>query len=217
MKNNDFDTYVRQRSKELGLSLTAVAKKSDISRPNLYKLLSGSAENARISTLVRLANALQTHPLILIQQMFEQHKFVAYNKNQASVTNDASGFIRDVTFPDNSAVKVKQHFIKTWEIQNVGNIHWKNRFLSCVDHQLEISSCSSDFSPPATKRCLQPSCNQVAIADLAPGESTQISVDFTAPDIPGSCISYWKMTDHEGKPFFPSIEGLSCLVQVLYI
>lgn len=217
METNDFEKYVRQRCQELEVSLSFIAKKSDMSRPNLYKLLSGSAENARISTLVKLAHALQSHPMILIRHMFEQTDFPLYSNCLPIEPYDASGFIRDVTIPDNTIVKAGQRFIKTWEVQNTGQIQWSNRFLRCLDKHIELISCNPDFQPPMIQRCLIPTENKVAIADLAPGESGQISVEFTAPNLPGSCISYWKMSDQEGNLFFPAIEGLSCLVQVLYI
>lgn len=217
MQTNDFDKYVRQRSNQLGLSMTYVAKHSGMSRPNLYRLLSGYAENTRISTFVKLANTLQIHPIVLIQQIFEQNKFTAYSNALPVQLNDASGFIRDVSIPDNTVVKVNQRFTKTWEIQNTGQVPWQSRFLICVDHQLEVSSRSSDFAPPREQRYLQPTVNKVAIVDLAPGENTEISVEFTAPSLPGSCISYWKISDNEGNLLFPHLEGLSCLVQVLYI
>jgi len=217
MKTNDFEQYVRQRCHQLGVSLSFIAKQSGMSRHNLYKLLAGNAENARISTVVKLAHALQTHPMVLIRHMFEQTDFPLYTNCLPLEPYDASGFIRDVTIPDNTIVKAGQRFIKTWEVQNTGQIQWSNRFLCCVDEHIELTSYSPDFRPPMAQRCLIPTEDKVAITDSAPGESRKISVEFTAPQLPGSCISYWKMSDQEGNLFFPAIEGLSCLVQVLYI
>jgi len=217
MHQNDFEQYIRQQAHHLNLPLSLVAKKSDMSRHNLYKLLAGNAVNARMSTLVKLAYALQVHPMELIRHAFEEIEFPSYTNTSNLEPNDASGFIRDVTIPDNTIVKSGQYFIKTWEIQNIGNINWKDRFLLCVDEHLEVSSSNTDFLPPTPNRYLVPKEKKTPIANLEPGQTTQISVEFTAPNIPGSCISYWKMTDNEGTPFFPNIEGLSCQVQILYI
>jgi len=51
MHQNDFEQYIRQQAHHLNLPLSLVAKKSDMSRHNLYKLLAGNAVNARMSTL----------------------------------------------------------------------------------------------------------------------------------------------------------------------
>ena len=217
MPSKDFEQYVRQQCKYLNLSLTEVAKQSDMSRPNLYKLMSGNAENARLSTLVKLANVLETHPQILLRHMFEHTDISPLTLPSILHTHDGSGFIADVSIPDNTQVTQSQTFIKTWKIQNTGAIEWTERFLVCVDNQITITQKTANFDIPAFKRGLIPTENSVAIANLLPGETTEISIEFTAPSVPGSCISYWKMADREGNLCFPKLEGLSCQVQVLYL
>jgi len=215
MNNTNFDLYIRQCCSRLGLTLTQAAMQSDMSRNNLYKLMAGNAENARLSTLVKLANTLQTNPHTLLKQMFEQSEFPAPS-SISSHTHDASGFIADISIPDNSMVKRGQRFTKIWKIQNTGHVIWDKRFLICVDEHIEVASHTDRFNSPISQRGLIPSEKRIAIDKLSPGETTEISVEFTSPNIPGSCISYWKMCDANNNLFFPELEGLSCQVQVLY-
>jgi len=217
MSKKNFELYIRQQCKALDISLTEAAKKSDMSRHNLYKLMSGSAENARVSTVVKLANTLQTHPQILLRHMFESINLPVNPTPLSFYSNDGSAFVRDVTIPDNTKVKPGQSFIKTWKIQNAGSVEWLSRFMVCMDDQITFTSQTSSFAPPIGKRGLIPSEYKIAIAPLLPGETTEISVEFSAPEVLGSCISYWKMCDSEGNLCFPELEGLSCQVQVLYL
>ena len=214
MSNKNFDLYIRQCCSQLGLSLTEVAKQSDMSRNNLYKLMSGNAENARLSTLVKLANTLQTNSQLLLKQMFEQSEFPG-SFSSSLHTIDTNGFIADVTIPDNYMVKRRQKFTKTWKIQNTGHVTWNHRFLMCMDKHIKIICDTDNFNAPIAQRGLIPSKNKIAIDNLLPGQTTEISVEFTSPDIIGSCISYWKICDADDTLLFPKLEGLSCQVQVL--
>lgn len=212
----DFGLYIRKRSIELNLSLSEVAKQSCMSRNNLYKLMACNAENTRISTLVNLASVLKTHPIILLNHLFENVDFVSSSSSSFSIYSyDASGFIQDITIPANTRVKPKQRFKKKWLIQNIGSVKWINRFFICVDEDTNKSSqnCTCGFSTP--KRSLVPDNHKVAIDDLSPGERTEVSVEFTSPAVAGSCISYWKMCDYQENLCFPEKEELICLVQVL--
>jgi len=112
------------------------------------------------------------------------------------------------------SVSVGTRFIKSWEIQNIGNIAWKNRSLVCVDAEFEIVPKGS-VKPPANHRGLIPTVRSTAIAPLEPWDTTTISVEFTAPNYPCSVISYWKMVDHDGNLCFPEHEGLSCHINVI--
>ena len=55
---------------------------------------------------------------------------------------------------------------------------------------------------------LQPAVMRVAIPDTAPGESVQVSVHFTAPNSPGTVLSYWKSTHADGSLCYPSARGV---------
>jgi Ig-like domain from next to BRCA1 gene len=44
---------------------------------------------------------------------------------------------------------------------------------------------------------------RVRIPDTSPGETVDITVELTAPKLPGSAIAYWQIVDVEGRPCFP--------------
>ena len=113
---------------------------------------------------------------------------------------DDSNFIGDITIPNGHRVYTGDSFIKTWEIENVGLTIWENRYLK------EDNEGASGLIPDS---------NIVPIPRTLPGERVKISVHFTAPEIPATCDSYWKMVDEDGKYFFPHKVGLNCLVKVV--
>jgi hypothetical protein len=96
--------------------------------------------------------------------------------------HDDSAFERDVTYPDGSVVRAGERFDKTWRIRNAGNVHWHDRYLTRMN----------DTPCKAPKR--------VAIGPVRAGESVDITVRVRAPDSPGRCKIYWKMTDEDGAP-----------------
>ena len=117
-----------------------------------------------------------------------------------AVPGDATRFIRDVSIPDGTPVKPGKKFVKTWEIQNVGSVHWHDRYLERIDPQ-----------GPGTCRTVE----RVRIEDTAPQEKVQISVRVTAPKkAPTECKVRWKMVDESGTQLFPSSRPVFFLVQV---
>ncbi len=214
MQKEEFAKYIRVRAKELGLSITKLAQQTGISRQSLYDLFSGTTEQAKLSTIINLANTLQVHPIYLFRHLLDQMESPRYGSLQAG-SPDSMKFIRDVTIPDNLEVKVGTVFTKTWEIQNVGQSTWTNRKLVCMDQPVD-----SSYTPPRSKklttcRGLSPAVREVEIKETKAGKSVKVSVEFTAPNYPCSVLSYWKMTDDVGKICALASEGLSCYVQVI--
>jgi hypothetical protein len=113
---------------------------------------------------------------------------------------DDDRFVADVTIPDGTIVRANQRFVKTWEIQNTGLVPWRGRYLQRQGTLQAPGLCTS----PA----------RVPVPTTLPGQDVQISVTFTAPSLPGSCIVYWKMTDAQGRLYFPDRTGVYVLVNV---
>jgi hypothetical protein len=113
---------------------------------------------------------------------------------------DASEFVRDVTIPDGTIMKPGQDFEKVWEIQNVGKVVWKNRYLrregACDG--IGLMSSPERIPIPATK----------------PGQTVQIRVPIKAPMIPATTSSVWRMVDKQGNKCFPDRYPLSCTITV---
>jgi Helix-turn-helix. len=211
----EFSEFIKQRAQELGLSMTELSKQTGISRQGLYGLLDGSTGQARVSTLLALSKALQVHPIILFRYLLYQMDFPKFSTTAAKYQFDASGFVRDVSIPDNSAVMTNQVFTKDWEIQNIGDVNWLGRHLLCMDRKADIASIPDYLVAHEACRGLTPTQRVIDIPETPPGRSVILSVEFTAPSIPCTVMSYWKMTDQEGDLCFPETEGLSCLVRVI--
>jgi nucleoside phosphorylase len=118
-------------------------------------------------------------------------------------TNDASEFIKDVTIPDGTIVRVGETFVKTWEIRNVGCVPWRGRHLK----RIGASTGSGLLSSP----------DIVSIPDTMPGQVVQISVPLTAPGFEATTTCCWKMVDTNGKLCFPERypDGLNVIVHVV--
>lgn len=108
------------------------------------------------------------------------------------IEGDDSGFGSngrdgDVTVPDGTVFHVGDHFVKTWRLNNLGEIPWDGRFLQAFGDTDYV--CSSP--------------DRVPIPHTEPGELVDVSVPVTAKR-PGHCRVEWKMVDARGRLFFPS-------------
>jgi transcriptional regulator with XRE-family HTH domain len=211
MQREEFAKYIRVRARELGLSITKLARQTGISRQSLYDLFSGATEQAKLSTVISLANTLQVHPIHLFRYLLDQVETPRYGIKEG----DAFEFIRDVTIPTNTQVKINQTFVKTWEIKNIGKTAWIGRKLVCLDQPVD-----ANYAPPKSKmlttcRGLIAVSSEINIKDTKVGKTVLISVEFKAPNYPCLVMSYWKLTDEDGNLASSLNEGLSCYVNVV--
>jgi Ig-like domain from next to BRCA1 gene len=116
------------------------------------------------------------------------------------VPGDASRFVADVTVPDGTWVTVGRRFVKTWRIQNTGDVEWRSRYLTRQGVAEGSGICRS--------------AQRQTIPTTAPGRVVDISVTLTAPSLPGSCRVDWKMTDAQGHLYFPNLSGVYVIVNI---
>jgi Ig-like domain-containing protein len=90
----------------------------------------------------------------------------------------------DVNVPDNTIVAPGQDFVKTWKIKNIGTCTWGEGYKL-------IFSYGEDMDGKA----------QPLGAAIAPGQEVEVSVQFTAPDLPGSYTSLWTLQNPRGIAF----------------
>ena len=222
MSSYSLGVFLRELIQQQGIGVTELARRARLSRECIYKLQRGDIKQPELSTIICLAKALHTHPLLLLRKLFEGQEFRSAAQPPARHANDAVGFLGDITCPDNCMVGVNSKFTKVWEIQNTGLLVWRGRRLVCVDEWLEVRVVPAAdtkggrwFRAPARQRCLIPATREIPIPDTKPGGAVRLSVEFTTPPFPCTTISYWKMVDESGAFCFPNQEGLSCLVQVV--
>jgi hypothetical protein len=109
------------------------------------------------------------------------------------IPGDGSGFVGE-NVPDGTAIKVGRKFEKIWELRNVGTIPWMDRYLSRQGGSDDSGTCATD--------------TRVRIPDTAPGQTVKVEVRVTAPDAPSVCHVVWKITDADGRHFFPDKDGV---------
>jgi len=187
-----------------GLNRKQLAERARISRASLYNLLNGDVAESRLSTLIRLAGALEVHPMELLKVYFET--LVPAHRLASSTPEIATDFVGDISYPDFSSVFINETFTKTWAVINTGTTPWENLWLECQN----LPTCHHGFPIG-----LNPTQRRIPIPFTAPGEQLQISAELTAPSLPSTSISEWKTVNSQGELIFPDKVSLYCLVRVI--
>ncbi len=208
----ELEEYIRKTARARGISLAEVARRAGMSRQALYDSWQVDRYPS-MSTVMRLANALEVHPLAILEPMFRGQPQNNTLHQGASTGTDRSAFLADASYPDGSEVLAGTRFRKGWTLQNLGSLTWQDRFLSCQDESLRV--LNEDGQAVEIAPGLTPDQRHVPIPTVAPGERVTIEVDFTAPPTPATVISYWKMTDREGNFCFPDCQGVWAKVRVI--
>lgn len=103
----------------------------------------------------------------------------------ATACTDKAKFVKDVTYPDNTQVLGGETFIKIWRIKNVGTCTWTKDYDLVYYRGYKMGSTSP-------KALLQ---------SVAPGETIDLKVTFTAPVSAGTYRSEWRLQNAAGKAF----------------
>ena len=90
----------------------------------------------------------------------------------------------DVNIPDNTPMSPGQDFVKTWKIKNIGACTWGEGYKMVFSYGEEMAGVAQPLG-----------------AAIAPGQEVDVSVQFTAPDLPGSYFSVWTLENAKGIPF----------------
>ncbi len=205
--------FIKLSLKDAGLTQKEAARRAGISRQSLIKIINGEVSQVKLLTLIKLANVLNVHALHLLRKFFEDVPI--YKDHPSLYPRDFSGFVRDITIPDDSMVGPGEEFEKIWEIQNLGDTAWERRRLVCADTYFNAGASGPNI--PVTLGALTPLSSEVPIATTKPGGKVQVAVRLRAPKYPCSTISYWKMVDHNNEFCFPELLGLYCRVIVVKI
>jgi hypothetical protein len=110
-------------------------------------------------------------------------------------------FVSDVTYPDNTKVKVGTSFTKTWRLKNTGSCAWTSGYQLIFDGGDQMSGPASQTLTSGT---------------VAPGATLDVSVTLTAPASPGTYRGNWKIREPGGSvfglssgPFWVQIEAVN--------
>ena len=98
---------------------------------------------------------------------------------------DDSDFVADVTVPDGTTFSANTRFTKTWRVRNSGECTWGAGYLFVHIEGPLMGAPESVLTP----------------IGVAPGQSVDISVNFTAPAAGGTYVSRWQMQAPDGTLF----------------
>jgi transcriptional regulator with XRE-family HTH domain len=201
-----------RRSRDLGKTMTAIAKEAGLSRTYLYGLASGETQDPSVRTLVKLAKALQVSPLLLFRYYADLAGAppsgpALLPTNRAlglDDPDDIAAFNADVTTPDHAVVMPGEAFRKVWELQNVGTKPWGGRRLVRVDGEYVMArrvagTASLEVILDAHLASLY---REVTIPDTMPAQPVHIGVDFAAPRESCTVASIWRIEDAQGNPCY---------------
>lgn len=114
----------------------------------------------------------------------------------------AAGNPIDVTIPDDTQMQPGQAFSKTWRLRNAGTCTWTTAY-SLAWFSGERMSAPANVPLPA---------------EVAPGQSIDLTVDMVAPLTAGTYQSNWKLRNSSGAFFgIGSGEGLPFYVRIVVV
>lgn len=214
-------SLVRQRAQQLGLPLTTVAARTGVTRAYLHRLLSGETKNPGVSTIHRLATALEL-PAMTLFRLYTNgqagHVSPRTARRHLGLLDPCDGFVfvEDVTVPDHSPVCPRERFTKTWAIQNAGSVIWLGRRLVRVDSDVIAAQRTAHGNlVPILDTHLMSYDRIVEIPTTQPGQVTELSVELRAPDGSGAVAAFWTMEDSDGRQCFDYQCHLYCIVTVV--
>lgn len=114
-------------------------------------------------------------------------------------------FLVSETVPDGTLVWTGEVFPKRWTLHNAGPTGWRGRWLTRQGR-------------PGVAGWLR-SPERIRVPDTPHGHTVTVHVELQAPDVPGACTAYFKMTDENGRPYFPDpvFEPLHCTVMAQWV
>lgn len=98
---------------------------------------------------------------------------------------DWMAFVTDITIPDGTNFQPGETFVKTWRIKNRGTCSWTPDYMLVFNGGDQMGGTTSVRLP----------------GYVAPGQTIDVSVTFTAPTNPGSYKGYWILRNASGALF----------------
>lgn len=98
---------------------------------------------------------------------------------------NSAEFVSDVSIPDGTNLMTDTDFVKTWRVKNTGTCTWDSRYSLVFTDGTLFSGYDRIFLPFV----------------VAPGQTTDLSLDMTSPIYPGAYESDWKFQSSNGIKF----------------
>lgn len=111
--------------------------------------------------------------------------FTAVPPIQPVTKCDAATFVTDVTFPDGAVVGRGSAFTKIWRFKNVGTCTWTTSYAIVYVSGEKFGAANSIALP----------------VQVAPGQTVDLAVNLTAPNVDGRFRGNWKLRNASGILF----------------
>lgn len=108
-----------------------------------------------------------------------------------ATSGDDAKYDLDITIPDGSIIKPGATFEKTWSVLNTGTTTWTKDYQLIYVDGVQATTMSVNLTK-----------------NVAPGETTLITVKFKAPETLGTYTSWWQMYSASGYRFGEQISVL---------
>jgi hypothetical protein len=184
-----------QRALTMGMSKTALARRSGISRQTLDNFLAAAAAATvgepseavlpSVRTYVNLGRRLRLHPASLMEGVFNQ--VVIGTRSHLSLRAPRPHEPADPGHGMAALAAPGARLQATWRLRNEGGRAWSGLRLVCQDWA----------SAPTV---LRPDQTSIILPDLGPGAETTVAMGFTAPLRSGTTLSRWLAMDGHGQP-----------------
>jgi hypothetical protein len=102
-----------------------------------------------------------------------------------ATTCNRAAFVTDVSVPDNTSFTANTPFTKTWRLKNIGTCTWTTAY------SVYFVSGNSMGAPASIN----------LVSNVAPGQTVDISVPMTAPNVAGTYQGYWKLRNASNASF----------------
>lgn len=210
MKRSHLVAFIEKRLAGLGVSKTELARRAGISRSELYKLLAQDVGEARLSTLARLARALEAPLSLLLGEVLGSAVSPLAGITEPRYAGDALAIVRT---DDEECVTVAagEEFAPRIRLCNTGSVVWRNRRLVCFDgltaklHYKGLGLLGNEIM------LVEP---EIPVPLTASGGVAQFNSRLRAPKRTGTVRIYWKMVDEHGAVCFP---GMTDVVQKIHV
>jgi hypothetical protein len=154
-------------------------------------IFGGSGDPNDSANETAVAQTVQANQTAIAQSKATQDAAQGNGGTNGSGLKDDATFIADVTIPDQSYIEKGADFSKTWRVQNSGESTWTIDYRLVFDHGDRMDSPEFVSMPKEVK----------------PGETVDITVEFTAPNTPGEYRSSWMLQNNGGQKFGVGTKG----------
>ncbi len=113
---------------------------------------------------------------------------------------DWAKFIKDVTIPDGILLSPGEVFTKTWRLQNRGTCTWTPDYDVVFHSGTQMSGTTMQVP-----------------GYVAPGQTVDVAVTFTAPSAPGRYVGYWLLRNSVGGLFGTGVHADETFYVDIYV